>query len=175
MESILTQLHLKMIRHNGNDPQRCQHTAKVHSYARLIGQMEELRDEMQFITEASAYLHDIGIRVAEEKYGEQNWELQEQLGPDAAREALAEFRLPEDVVERICYIIGHHHTFAAIDGIDFRILAEADYIVNAFEMGDASQIRTDEATKKRALSGLHSVFHTKSGKKILCEMFGIEE
>lgn len=42
---------------------------KVHGFAALIGREEGLSPEEQFLLEAAAYVHDIGIRPAEEKYG----------------------------------------------------------------------------------------------------------
>lgn len=39
-------------------------------------------------------------------------------------------RLKEDV-ERISWLAAHHHTYTDVDGLDHRILLEADYIVNA--------------------------------------------
>jgi hypothetical protein len=34
---------------------------------------------------------------------------------------------------RICFLIGHHHTYTKIDGPDFQILVEADFPVNIDE------------------------------------------
>ena len=64
----LDDLFMDMIAYYDGDPKRIQHFTKVHSYARLIGIGEELDDASLFILEAAAYTHDIGIRVAEEKY-----------------------------------------------------------------------------------------------------------
>lgn len=41
--------------------------------------------------------------------------------------------------ERVAYLVGHHHSPAQIDGIDYQILIEADYIVNASESGYSQQ------------------------------------
>ena len=38
-------------------------------------------------------------------------------------------------IDRIAYLVGHHHTFTGIDGLDCQILIEADYIANASENG----------------------------------------
>ena len=37
------------------------------------------------------------------------------------------------MVERICYLIGHHHTYKDVDGADYQLLLEADFLVNAYE------------------------------------------
>ena len=49
------------------------------------------------------------------------------------RPFLEEFGIPDKHIERIEYLVGHHHTFSNIDGIDYQILVEADYIANASE------------------------------------------
>ena len=42
-------------------------------------------------------------------------------------------------LDRVAYLVGHHHSPAQIDGIDYQILIEADYIVNASESGYSRQ------------------------------------
>ena len=81
---ILDDLLMKMISYNSGDPKRIQHLIKVHSFARLIGLSENLESDTQFILEAAAIVHDIGIKPAEEKYGYCNGKLQEQEGPEPA-------------------------------------------------------------------------------------------
>ena len=119
-----------MIDYYQGDPKRIQHFTKVHSYARLIGIGEELDDASLFILEAAAYTHDIGIRVAEEKYGRCDGKLQEQEGPIIAQKMLSQLGFENYIVERICFLIGHHHTYDNIDGLDYQILVEADFLVN---------------------------------------------
>jgi len=81
----LNQLFCEMIQYYRNDPKRIQHFTKVHSYAKLIGEREQLSPEELYILEAAAYTHDIGIKPAEEKYGSSAGKLQEQEGPAVAR------------------------------------------------------------------------------------------
>lgn len=38
-------------------------------------------------------------------------------------------------IARVAYLVGHHHTLRGIDGIDYQILIEPDYIANASENG----------------------------------------
>lgn len=87
-ERALDRLFLAMIRFDKGDAKRIQHFTKVHSYARLIGRKENLDEDSLFTLETAAYVHDIGIPVAEKKYGYQNGKLQEQEGPAAAQELL---------------------------------------------------------------------------------------
>ena len=127
---------------------------------------EELDDASLFILEAAAYTHDIGIRVAEEKYGRCDGKLQEQEGPIIAQKMLSQLGFENYIVERICFLIGHHHTYDNIDGLDYQILVEADFLVNLYE-DDAGNRAIDKAYKR--------IFKTETGKKIFRLMFGYEE
>lgn len=138
------------------------HLMAVHGYSRLIAKMEKVDEHTLLITEIVAYLHDIGVKISKEKYGNSNPEHQEAEGPIIAKKILASYNLSECDMDRICFIIGHHHTYKAIDGIDFQILVEADYIVNLME----------GYFKKESLPEMkNKVFKTKSGKYILEQMF----
>ena len=162
----LDDLFMDMIAYYDGDPKRIQHFTKVHSYARLIGIGEELDDASLFILEAAAYTHDIGIRVAEEKYGRCDGKLQEQEGLIIAQKMLSQLGFENYIVERICFLIGHHHTYDNIDGLDYQILVEADFLVNLYE-DDAGNRAIDKAYKR--------IFKTETGKKIFRLMFGYEE
>ena len=162
---MLDVLTLKMIQYYKGDAGRIQHFAKVHSYAKLIAVSEKLDLDLQFITEAAAIVHDIGIRLCEQKYGECGGKLQELEGPPLAEEMLNELMLPPEVVERISYLVGHHHTYDNIDGMDYQILVEADFLVNFFESGlDKDAIRTT----------YEKIFKTETGRLICREMFGLD-
>lgn len=144
------------------DGSNIHHLMAVHEYSRLIAQMEGVDEHTLFITEVAAYLHDIGVKISKEKYGNSEPSHQEAEGPIIAREILAPYRLSDDDLDRICFIIGHHHTYKAIDGIDFQIIVEADYIVNLME----------GYCKKDSLKNMkNEVFKTNSGKYILEQMF----
>jgi hypothetical protein len=71
-------------------------------------------------------------------------------------------QLPPHVTERVCYIISKHHTFSAIDGEDFQILIEADFLVNSVE---------DQMTKFQIQSFEEKYFKTPSGKHFLAMLF----
>ena len=162
----IQELSLSMINYNNGDPKRIQHTTKVHSYAALIGVGEGLDEHTQFVLESAALVHDIGIRASEKKYGYQNGKMQEQEGPAVARELLNCIGgYSEQQIERICWLIAHHHTYHASDDIDYQILIEADFLVNLYE---------DEESIDAVMNVRKNIFRTKSGLKILDDMFGIE-
>jgi HD superfamily phosphohydrolase YqeK len=143
---------------------RIQHFLKVYQFAALIGKLEGLSPEQQEILEIAAILHDIGIIPSEKKYGISNGKLQEQEGPAYARELLNRIGgYGQEFIDRVCFLIAHHHTYEGIDGLDWQILLEADFLVNSFEKN-----MTEEAIKKfRA-----SVFRTKSGIALLNNQYG---
>lgn len=74
---MIHQLHFEMIRLYSGDAKRIQHFCKVHCYAKLIAEMEQVDKDTLFILEAAALTHDIGIHVCEEKYGNCSGKLQE--------------------------------------------------------------------------------------------------
>lgn len=162
---MLNKLHLAMIDLYRGDAKRIQHFCKVHSYAKLIAETEKVDEKCLFILEAAALTHDIGIHVCEEKYGDCNGKLQEKEGPEIAKKLLEELGFAEDVSERVQYLIAHHHTYDNIDGMDYQILVEADFLVNIME---------DNLSKEAALNAYKRIFKTACGKKICREMFGLE-
>lgn len=123
----------KMIGYFGADTRRISHALKVYGYAKSIGEMESLAMTQQTILEVSAVLHDIGIPESERKYGSAMGKYQEQEGPPIARLLLAGCNITQEQLDRICYLIGHHHTYGVIDGMDFQILVESDFLVNIQE------------------------------------------
>lgn len=62
------QLLAAMIHYDRHDAMRIQHLVKVHGFAAAIGKLETLDEETQFILEAAATLHDVGIHLSLE-YG----------------------------------------------------------------------------------------------------------
>lgn len=150
-------LFQEMISYFEGDAKRIQHFVKVHSFARLIAHEEKLSDEQCFILEAAAYVHDIGIKPAEQIYGSANGKYQELLGPKQAKIILEKCGFPKDAIDRICYLVAHHHTYESIDFIDYQILVEADFLVNLYE----------DNTSKTAIENAYAkIFKTTTGKSL---------
>ena len=61
-------------------------------------------------------------------------------------------------------MIAHHHTYHNIDGLDYQILVEADFLVNLFE---------DNLSKEAAVNAYQNIFKTETGKRICKEMFAL--
>jgi len=158
------QLFEEMISYYSGDVKRIQHFVKVYHFAKLIGEMELLDEDTQFILETAAIVHDIGIKEAEKKYGRSDGKLQEQEGPGLTEQMLRKLGYDREVIMRVCYLVGHHHTYQNIDGLDYQILVEADFLVNMYE---------DKFAKGTIERVFGHVFKTESGKQICKMMFAL--
>ncbi len=161
---MINKLHLAMIELYKGDAKRIQHFCKVHSYAKLIAETEHVDERTLFIIETAALTHDIGIHVCEEKYGNCSGKFQEKEGPALAEKLLKQLGFDDDISKRVQYLIAHHHTYDHVDGIDYQILIEADFLVNLYEGGVSK-----EAVKK----AYNRIFKTDCGKTICREMFEV--
>lgn len=162
MDTRITSLTQAMLAYEAGCPHRVQHLLKVWSFARIIATGEGLPDSLRHLIEAAALTHDIGIRPSLEKYGSSAGPYQEKEGPPAARPMLEKLGFPHSQIERICYLIGHHHTYTSIDGIDYQILVEADFLVNIFE---------EPMDQVAARSIREKIFKTPTGLKLLTELY----
>lgn len=139
------------------------HFMKVWGYSRTIGELEGLDERTQYILELAAITHDIACPSCRLKYGSAIAARQEEEGALMVLDFLKPFELDNEVVSRISYLIGHHHTFTEIDGMDYQILVEADLIVNAEEKGFSP------ANVKNTRDKL---FKTNSGIALLNSIYG---
>lgn len=162
MEHPIESVVRAMIAYDAGDPMRIHHFLKVHAFARLIGLEEGLDPRVQFILETAAVVHDIGIHRAEEIYGSSHGKYQEELGPAEANALLTGQGLNRQDIDRIMYLVGHHHTYTNIDGPDYQILVEADFLVNLQE--DA----VPPAAQKHAYE---TVFRTETGRRLCRELY----
>ena len=140
------------------------HFLKVYAYAQTIGRLEGLDEKTQDTLEIAAIVHDIACPLCREKYGNTNGNHQEAESGDLLRTFLLEFALPEEMQERIIYLVTHHHTYTNVEGMDYQILLEADYLVNA----DESQYSREAIYKFR-----DRVFKTKSGTHMLESIYSL--
>jgi len=147
-----------MIAYNGGDPRRIHHFLKVYGFAKAIGEGEGLKSSDQEILELAALTHDIGIRNSERKFHSTAGPLQETEGPPEAEQLLSREGINPQVIQRVCWLIGHHHTYTDIKGMDYQILVEADFLVNALE---------DQLSPDAIAQFGKKVFKTDSGKRLL--------
>ena len=154
----ISQILVKMIDYSAGNRKDINHLMKVHSYARIIGKGEGLSEELQKITEIAAIVHDIACPLCRNKYGNTNGKYQEAEGPALTESFLADTGLTREEIARIAYLVGHHHTYEGVEGLDYQILLEADYLVNADESG---------YSRENILHMRDTVFQTKTGTALL--------
>ncbi len=159
---MTAEITLKMIEYFENDIKRINHALKVYGFASCIARSEKLSDQEILIVEITAILHDIGIKEAEKKYNSCGGNYQEIEGPAVARQLLQETELNSEMLERICFIIGNHHSYHKIDRLDFQILVEADFLVNIFE---------DEMSQNSIESVRNKYFKTQTGISMIQSMY----
>ena len=146
----------EMIEYYNKDTRRIQHFLKVYSFAKAIGEKEGLVEGEQALLEVAAVVHDIGIKVSEEKYHSSAGTYQQLEGPPVADELLTRLGYHREFIDRVCYLVGHHHTYHSIEGLDYQILVEADFLVNISEdgMGD-TEIQRIRDKIFRTNTGIH--------------------
>lgn len=135
MKLSIAQLTKKMIEYSKGNIHDIEHFLLVWSYAKTIGELEGIDKETQYIIETAALTHDIACPLCREKYGEASGGLQELEGPALVKAFLADSGLTETQIERVAFLVGHHHTLKQVESVDYQILIEADYIANASENG----------------------------------------
>ncbi len=144
-----------------SDQERIDHALAVLNYAEQI-LFAEGGDPL--VVKAAAILHDIGIHEAERKYSSSAGKYQEIEGPPIAREILSKYELDEAIIEHICKIIANHHSAKNIDTPEFKIIWDADWLVN---------IPTEfpEADKEKLQKLIDKIFKTNKGRQIAVELF----
>lgn len=159
---MIAKIIKQMIYYEQGNSHAIEHFLKVYSYAKTIGELEMIDSKTQYILELAAVLHDVGIQESMKRYGSKAGNYQEELGPVMAYDILLKHHEKQSVIDRVCYLIGHHHSYQEIAGIDFQILVEADFLVN-FAEGNVD-IKTLSSVKK-------NIFKTNTGLCFLETMY----
>lgn len=163
MQPIIAKLIVATAQYDAGDPKRIQHLIKVHDLAATIGTLEGMSPAELLTLEAAAVVHDIGIHEAERKHHSSSGKWQEQEGPTLARQVLIQVGgFSPEQVERVCFLVGHHHTYANMQGLDYQALVEADFLVNLYE--DQVPLETVPQVEQR-------IFRTATGIRLLHAMF----
>ena len=142
----------------GGDCKRIGHAAKVAEYAERI--CEETGGDLVVVL-CAAYLHDIGIREAERKYQSTAPRYQHREGPPIARNILVEAGGDTHLVEEVCDIVGHHHHPRKDETLNFKIIYDADLIVN---LEEEQKERPDGTERFREV--IEKRMFTEAGKRI---------
>ena len=152
----------RMIDFSDGNIHNIDHFLKVWAMAKTIGELEVLDKHTQEVLELAAVVHDISCPLCREKYGNTNGKNQELESPPLVTAFFKGLPVEPGDVERISWLVAHHHTYTNIDGLDHQILLEADFLVNAGESGYARS--AIENFRQR-------VFHTSAGTELLDSMY----
>ena len=131
MKYLRAQLVRLLTEYFGPDDRRIEHALRVLHHADRI--MADHPGCDADVVIASALLHDIGIKVSEEKLGYNDGKAQEQYGPPIAEELLNRIDFPPEKTEIVKDIIGNHHSPSRFDCPELAVLKAADLIVNRDE------------------------------------------
>ena len=160
-KTFLAQVRDAMQVYFGADQRRIDHALQVSCYA------EELLsyiDADPVTTLVAAYLHDIGIPESERKHGSSSGKWQEIEGPPIARKILATLDAEEALTEQVAAIVAGHHTRNAVDTPEFRVIWDADALVNFAEVLPSKSVEQIEGL-------LHGHMATEPGFRIARKIF----
>ncbi len=143
-ELLKDRIAVEMKKYFGRDFKRISHAMRVARHAEAIGIKEG--GDMAVIM-AAAYLHDIGIHEAEKKHGSTAARYQEEEGPPIAREILERLGAAEALTEEVCEIIGRHHHPRDEESLNFKVLYDADRIVNLEEKHKEKPMKREVAER----------------------------
>lgn len=152
----------KMIEYSEGNVNNINHLLKVYAYAKTIGELENLSVHDQFILETAAVIHDIACPLCRRKYGDVDGKHQEIESEALVREFFRDEDLAFDVLERLVFLVSHHHTYTNVEGMDHQILLEADYLVNADESNHSREQIENAAS---------NIFKTEAGTALLRSIY----
>jgi hypothetical protein len=145
----------------GDDRKRINHALAVLEYAERI-QAIEGGDET--VVTAAAILHDIGIHQAERKYNSSAGKYQEIEGPPIAEKILNDISFDSERIGHVCKIIANHHSAKNIDTLEFRVIWDADWLVNIPD--ECGEMSVDK------LKGfIDRIFKTNTGRQIAKDLY----
>lgn len=131
MKYLRAKLARVLIEYFGDDDRRINHALSVlHTSDCLLEKHPGCDPE---IADASALLHDVGIKISEEKHGYNTGKTQEEYGPAVAEALLNGIGFPPDKIDIVKNIIGNHHSPSRYAYPELALLKEADLIVNKAE------------------------------------------
>ncbi len=152
----------KMISFYEGNVEDINHFLKVWSFARIIGEGEGVDEKTLHTLELTAIVHDISCPLCRKKYGNTLASHQEEESPELIEAFFAGSDLRGEETERISWLVSHHHTYTNINSLDYQILLEADYLVNAAE---------NHHDREKIKAFRDKVFSTPTGMRLLNSIF----
>ena len=139
----------------GDDLRRVKHALAVLEHAEFM-LASEPGDKLTVL--AAAVLHDIGIHEAERKHNSSSGKWQEIEGPPIARGILEQLDVDAERIDHVCKIIANHHSARDINTPEFRMIWDADWLVNIPEEYPHHSVETRCAF-------IEKIFRTPTGRR----------
>lgn len=157
-ELLKDKVAIQMRRHFGSDHKRISHANRVAKHAEQLGKQE--RADMAVVLIA-AYLHDIGLPEAEAEDPGQAGQSHQQTGARTARSLLQGLGAKQELIDEVAAIIEQHHRPEAIDSLNFRVVFDADLLVNLEDNQKESPLSPQELEER-----IQTSFSTPSGQEL---------
>lgn len=165
MENIDLEIKDKLLKeleaYFGDDTKRINHAKNVLGFAEKLLQHEPA--DARIVIPASI-LHDVGIKVSEKKYGSAAGHYQEKEGPEVARGIMRNVGLEDTVIGEVCQIIGCHHSPGKVNTLNFKVLYDADWLVNLKD-----EVGVEDKDKLQRL--IAKVFLTDTGRAMADKLY----
>jgi len=143
------------------DEKRINHAKKVLSFAEAL--LKKEKADRSIVIPASI-LHDVGIKISEEKYKSCAGHYQEKEGHPIARNILLKTDLSRENIDEICEIVAHHHSPGIIDTQNFKVLYDADCLVNLKD-----EVHFQD--KKEIRKTIKKIFLTNTGRELAEKLY----
>ena len=141
------------------------HTLKVFGYAQGIAAGEGVTGQEREIIEYAALFHDVGIPAGMAECGSGAGPIQERLGAPIAMEMTRRYVSDPAIIERVGYLVGHHHSFGIKGQRDLQILFEADWLVNLIESAEKYDRKIVYEKHFETATGREYFHHVIEGRK----------
>ncbi|MEK6646494.1 MAG: HD domain-containing protein [Candidatus Firestonebacteria bacterium] len=160
-EDYKDKVSIEMKKYFGKDIRRILHSEKVLAYTEEILKKEKGN---RSVVIPAAILHDIGIKECEKKYNSTDGQLQEKEGPPIARQILEKLNILPETIDEVCKLIASHHSPGEIDSTNFKILWDADWLVNLRD-------EVDTKDKEKLTKLIEKIFTTQAGKDLAYKIY----
>ncbi|MCP3876589.1 MAG: HD domain-containing protein [Desulfobacteraceae bacterium] len=149
---------VEMKKYMGTDFKRIGHAAKVANYAEKIGKKEKANLPVIL---CAAYLYDIGVKNALEKYDSTEPQYLEKESPEVAKQLMKKLGAKEELINQVVEMVGHHNRPEENDDISRKILHDADMLTHMAACEDKNSVDDQEFNAK-----LDKLFLTTAGNEL---------
>ncbi len=149
---------VEMKKYLGTDFKRIGHAAKMAGYAEKIGKKEKANLPVVL---CAAYLYDIGVKTAVEKYGSDAREHVQKESPRVARTLMEKLGAKEELIEAVVTLVSERHATGETDSLSRKILHDADMLAHMAVCEQKASVAEDAFSAK-----LDRLFLTAAGNEL---------